>query len=128
MLHLNVNQDMKIVEVLNQPSVFPIAVEIQPDRSIEKLEAGLSPEIPWPSRKTAAQKLGDLQSPEAVSVLENSLRSDPFWMVRVTIIQALERIGDPGVIPTLQEVVLKDGFQVVRSYAANAIKVLSRKW
>lgn len=126
MLKLNIDQQLQVVEVLNQHLTFPIAIEAQPDQKENQLLADLSPDMPWETRKIAAQKLGDQQSPKALQGLVDALRTDPFWMVRCAIIQALERIGDPSVIATLQEVAKADSFQIVRSYAAKANERLSQ--
>ncbi len=125
MLTVNINQRPEAVDKTNIFATFPIAIEVQPDRELDKLLAALSPDTPWGDRKIAAKKLGYMRSPEALPGLLEALPADPFWMVRCAIIQALERIGDPGAIPTLRETAIIDGFQVVRSHAAKAIERLS---
>jgi HEAT repeat protein len=125
MLAVKLNQRPQVVDKMNTFTTLPIAIEVQPDRKLDKLLADLSPDTPWGDRQIAAQKLGHMRSPEALLALLAALPVDPFWMVRCAIIQALERIGDPVAIPTLQEVASNDGFQVVRSYAATAIERLS---
>ncbi len=125
MLAVNLDQRPQVVDKMNTFTTLPIAIEVQPDRKLDKLLADLSPETPWGDRQIAAKKLGYMRSPEAVPGLLEALPVDPFWMVRCAIIQALERIGDPVAIPTLQEVASNDGFHVVRSYAAKAIERLS---
>jgi HEAT repeat protein len=125
MLAVNLNQRPQVVDKMNTFTTLPIAIEVQPDRKLDKLLAGLSPDTPWGDRQIAAKKLGYMRSPEALPGLLAALPVDPFWMVRCAIIQALEMIGDPGAIPTLREIAKSDGFQVVRSYADKAIERLS---
>jgi HEAT repeat protein len=122
---VNLNQRTQVVDKMNIFTTFPIAIEVQPDRKLEKLLADLSPDTSWGDRQIAAQKLGYMSSREALPGLLAALPADPFWMVRCAIIQALEMIGDPGAIPTLREIAKSDGFQVVRSYAAKASERLS---
>lgn len=125
---LLVNLDQRphgVADVMNTFTSLPIAIEVQPDRKLQRLAADLSPDTPWGDRKIAAQKLGSMRSREALPWLLAALPGDPFWMVRCAIIQALVMIGDPGAITTLGEVARNDGFQVVRSYAAKAVGKLS---
>ena len=122
---VNLNQRPQVVDKMNTFTTLPRAIEVQPDRKLEKLLADLAPDRSWGDRQIAAQELGYMRSPETLPALLAALPADPFWMVRCAIIQALETIGDPGAIPTLREVASNDGFQVVRSYAAKAIERLS---
>ena len=88
MLQSNIDQQLQVVEVLNQNLAFPIAIEVQPEQKENNLLADLSPETPWGARKIAAQKLGDMRTPDAFHGLLDALLADPFWMVRCAIIQA----------------------------------------
>jgi len=125
-LAVNLDQRMEVADRTNTfTTALPAAIEIQPDRILEKLLADLSPDTSWGDRQIAAQKLGYMRSPEALPGLLDAMPADPFWMVRCAIIQALERIAGPGAIPTLREAAKSDRFQVVRSYAAKAIGRLS---
>ncbi len=103
-------------------TTFPVRIEVQPDRKLDKLLADLFSNSSWFDRKIAAQKLGYTRNPDALTGLLEALPSDPFWMVRCAIIQALEVISDARAIPTLREVEKHDSFQIVRSYAAKAIE------
>ena len=125
MLAVNLDQRPQVVDKMNTFTTLPLAIEVQPDRKLEKLLADLAPDRSWGDRQIAAQELGYMRSPEALPGLLAALPIDPFWMVRCAIIQALETIGDPGAISNLREVASNDGFQVVRSYAATAIERLS---
>ena len=124
MLAVNINQHPE-ADLMNTFTTLPLAIEVQPDRKLNKLLAALSPDTHWGDRQIAAKKLGYMRSPEAMPRLLAALPADPFWMVRCAIIQALERIGDPGAIPTLRGIAISDRFQVVRSHAAKAIERLS---
>jgi len=125
MLATNLHQTDQVVVQQNPFTSWTIAIEVQEDRSLEKLLAELSPEVPWGDRQIAAKKLGKLRNSAALPGLVAALPRDPFWMVRCAIIQALEQINDPAAIPALREVANNDGFQIVRSYAAKAIERLS---
>ena len=125
MLAVNLDQRPQVVDKMDPFTTLPIAIEIQPDRKLDKFLADLSPDTSWGDRRIAAQKLGHIRSPEALPALLAALPVDPFWMVRCAIIQALEMIGHPVAIPTLREIAKSDGFQVVRSYAAKAIERLA---
>ena len=125
MLAVKLNQRPQVVDKMNTFTTLPIAIEVHPDRKLDKLLADLSPDTPWGDRQIAAKKLGYMRSPETLPGLLAALPVDPFWMVRCAIIQALEMIGDPGAIPTLREIAKSDGFQVVRAYADKAIERLS---
>ena len=128
MIRANISQSLQVLETLNTYPAFPIAIEVQPDRKLNKLLADLSPDTPWGDRRNATKKLGQIRSQEALPGLIEALPNDPFWMVRCEIIQALERLGNPRAIPTLRKTVKNDSFQVVRSYAAKAIERLSQEW
>jgi HEAT repeat protein len=127
MLAINVHQNQKKVDMLETFATFPLVIEVQLDREVDKLLQELSPDKPWFDRKLAATELGQIRNPEAVPGLIAALPNDPFWMVRCAIIQALEIIGDPTAIPFLQEVAKSDDFTVVRSHAAKAVDWLSRE-
>lgn len=126
MFRVNSTQGQELAEILYPMTSLPIAIQVHPDLEIEELIPGLSPEIPWLERQTAARKLGSIGTTGAIQVLESCLRTDPFWMVRCVIIQSLEMIGDPAVIPTLENVAVKDSFQAVRSAAAAAVENLRK--
>jgi HEAT repeat protein len=121
------NQTSQVADNVNIFTTLPIAIEVQPDRKLNKLLVDLSSETSWGDRQIAAQKLGYMRSPEALPGLLDALPTDPFWMVRCAIIQALEMIDDPRAIPTLRETAKSDGFHIVRSYAAKAIEGLSQE-
>ena len=125
MYPVKTRQRTQEVDRLNNYSSLPLVIVTHSDSEFEKLVSKLSRDIPWSDRQIAAQKLGDLQLPEAQSALLTALPTDPFWMVRCSIIQALERIGDPGAISVLQDVAQNDDFHIVRSYAAKAVERLS---
>jgi HEAT repeat protein len=122
----NLDQRLTAADRRNPLLDLPVAVEVQPDRELDRLLADLTPDTPWGDRQIAAQKLGRMRCVEALPGLLSALRADPFWMVRCAIIQALEMIADPQAIPTLQQVAEMDSFQVVRSYAFKAVERLSR--
>jgi HEAT repeat protein len=119
------NQGTEILDRMGTFTVFPLAVDVQPEGKLAKLLAELSPDTPWGERKIAAKKLGCMRNPEALPGLLAALPTDPFWMVRYAIIQALVMIGDPAAIPILQQVAQDDDFQIVRSYASKAVNKLS---
>ena len=123
MILVNYDQNLQVVEP-------PLTLNLRPAQNKPLPEqqylAELSPDQSWGVRKNAAKRLGYMPSQEALNGLISALPRDPFWMVRCEIIQALERIGDPKAVPALTAIAKDDSFQVVRSYAATAIKRLSR--
>ena len=127
MLAVNINQSLEKVDTMNTFTTFPLVIDVQPERNLDKLLSNLSSDTSWGDRQIAANQLGYLRSSEALPALLAALPVDPFWMVRCAIIQALEMIGDPAAIPTLQEIAQIDGFQIVRSYASKAIERLSQQ-
>lgn len=124
MISGNYDQNLQVVESPLTLTFRPAQNKPQPE---QQYLAELSPDQSWGIRKNAAKRLGYMKSQEALDGLLSALPCDPFWMVRCEIIQALERIGDPKAVPALTATAREDSFQVVRSYAATAIKRLSRE-
>lgn len=103
------------------------AVENANDQELAVLLADLEPDRPWGARRSAARKLGYMDSRAAVPALMRALPGDSFWMVRCAMIQALEKIGDARALPTLRQVAVADHFQIVRSHAAKAAITIAAK-
>ncbi len=117
-------QNQSTMSTVLKPDLFSTKYQFQVN--VTNLKVSLSADKPWAERKTAAQKLGQIGSPESLRLLLEALPNDPFWMVRCTIIEAVERIDDARALPTLREVALSDEFQVVRAYAKKALDRLSK--
>jgi len=57
MLAVNINQHPE-ADLMNTFTTLPLAIEVQPDRKLNKLLAALSPDTHWGDRQIAAKKLG----------------------------------------------------------------------